>query len=57
MPEIACVRRGAGCVSLTRNVPFVPRESSDWAERVGGWMTLYNKCAKEHRAFQVRWMI
>lgn len=35
MPEIASVRRGTGCVSLTRNVSSRREgESSDWAERV-----------------------
>lgn len=34
MPEIASVRRGTGCVSLTRNVSSRRGESSDWAGRV-----------------------
>jgi hypothetical protein len=34
VPEIARVRRGAGCLSVTRNVSWRRGESSDWAKRV-----------------------
>jgi len=49
VPEIACVRRSAGCVSFTYKERFLaPDELSDWAERVGGRVPLYDSnCAKE----------